>query len=90
MDFFVTAPAQAAVQTNPSAQPLNDRYTFDSFVIGKSNQLAAAAAHAVVEAPGKTYNPLFIYGATGLGKTHLMQAIPIRWSALGPTPGCFM
>jgi chromosomal replication initiator protein len=75
MDFFVTAPAQAAVQTNPSAQPLNDRYTFDSFVIGKSNQLAAAAAHAVVEAPGKTYNPLFIYGATGLGKTHLMQAI---------------
>jgi chromosomal replication initiator protein len=75
MDFFVTAPAQAAVTTNPSAQPLNDRYTFDSFVIGKSNQLAAAAAHAVVEAPGKTYNPLFIYGATGLGKTHLMQAI---------------
>ena len=75
MDFFVTAPAQATVATNPSAQPLNDRYTFDSFVIGKSNQLAAAAAHAVVEAPGKTYNPLFIYGATGLGKTHLMQAI---------------
>jgi len=77
MDFFVAPPASepAAAATVRNTQPLNERYTFDTFVIGKSNELAAAAAHAVAEAPGKTYNPLFIYGATGLGKTHLMQAI---------------
>jgi len=77
MDFFVAPPPAepAAASTVRNTQPLNERYTFDTFVIGKSNELAAAAAHAVAEAPGKTYNPLFIYGATGLGKTHLMQAI---------------
>ncbi len=77
MDFFVQPKSEVTTSVKPSTQtrPLNDRYTFSTFVIGKSNELAAAAAHAVPEAPGKTYNPLFIYGATGLGKTHLMQAV---------------
>src|SRR5687767_4839387 len=77
MDFFVAPPTQpgAARPADSSGMPLSSRYTFSNFVIGKSNELAAAAAQAAAQAPGRIYNPLFLYGETGLGKTHLMQAV---------------
>lgn len=81
MDLFSHTPGsnpkgpRSATATSPPRPLLSARYTFEQFVIGKSNEVAAAAAYAVSQAPGKVYNPLFIYGTTGVGKTHLMQAV---------------
>src|SRR5688572_19889561 len=67
-----------------SSVTLNDKYTFDNFIVGSGNELAYAACQAVAANPGTKYNPLFIYGGVGLGKTHLIQAVGNGMRAKNP------
>src|SRR6266404_1812474 len=77
----VEAPAASVA---PGSAGLNPRYTFDTFIVGSSNQFAHAASRAVAELPSRSYNPLYIYGGVGLGKTHLLHAVGQQIAKLYP------
>jgi chromosomal replication initiator protein len=68
-------PATTSTLTHTYRQGLNERYTFDNFIVGSGNELAYAACQAIAQNPGTKYNPLFVYGGVGIGKTHLIQAV---------------
>ena len=75
LEEAVVSPGAPSRSAAPSAYDLNPAFTFDSFVVGRSNEMAKAAAQQVAENAGQSYNPLLLYGGVGLGKTHLMQAV---------------
>jgi len=86
-------PKGVVVKKQPKYNIFNPRYTFENFVVGASNQFANAACLAVATNPGKTYNPLFIYGGVGLGKTHLLNAIGnfmLNHGSIGPDRICYI